>query len=90
LIPDDDVIGSESVALQFLGETEPNRRRDAIGMSGKGSAAHGVEASMKTRTHLKRHGVVYFHLHPLHAMFSLTTGFVLAVLVVLMLASSAR
>jgi hypothetical protein len=59
-------------------------------MSGKGSAAHGVEASMKTHTHLKRHRVVYFHLHPLHTMFSLTTGFVLAVFVLLMLASSAR
>ena len=45
---------------------------------------------MKTHTHLKRHRVVYFHLHPLHTMFSLTTGFVLAVFVLLMLASSAR
>ena len=40
--------------------------------------------------HLKRHGDGYFQLHPQHAVFSLLTGFVLAGLVVLVLASSAR
>ena len=45
---------------------------------------------MKTLIHLKRNGGVYFHLHPLHAMFSLIAAFVLAVLVVLMLVSSAK
>lgn len=45
---------------------------------------------MKTLIHLKRHGDSYFHVHPQHAIFSLVAGFVLAVLVVLVLASSAR
>jgi len=45
---------------------------------------------MKTLIHLKRHGDGYFHFHPLHAMFSLVASFVLAVLVVLILVSSAR
>lgn len=45
---------------------------------------------MKTLIHLKRYGDSYFHFHPLHAKFSLLAGFVLAVLAVLMLVSSAR
>jgi hypothetical protein len=50
----------------------------------------GEEAFMKTLINLKRYGDGYFHLHPLHAKLSLLAGFVLAVLVVLILASSAR
>jgi len=45
---------------------------------------------MKTAIHLKRRGDSYFHLNPLHAVFSLIASFVLAVLIVLMLVSSAR
>jgi hypothetical protein len=45
---------------------------------------------MKTLIHLKRHGDGYFHVHPLHAMFALVGSFVLAVLIVLVLVSSAR
>ena len=45
---------------------------------------------MNMLIHLKRHGEVYLHLHPLHAMFSVIASFGLAVLVVLMLVSSAR
>jgi hypothetical protein len=45
---------------------------------------------MKTSVHFKRHGGAYFHLHPLHAVFSLIASFVLAVLIVLMLVRSAR
>jgi hypothetical protein len=45
---------------------------------------------MKTLIHLKRHGDSYFHLHPQHVILSLVASFVLAVLVVLILASSAR
>lgn len=45
---------------------------------------------MKSPIHLKRHGGSYFHLHPLHAVFSLMASFVLAVLIVLMLVRSAR
>jgi hypothetical protein len=45
---------------------------------------------MKTLIHLKRHGNSHFHLHPQHALFSLVASFVLAVLVVLILVSSAR
>jgi hypothetical protein len=45
---------------------------------------------MKTSIHFKRHGDSYFHLHPLHAVFSLIASFVLAVLIVLMLVPSAR
>jgi hypothetical protein len=52
---------------------------------------HGGEgAFMKTPIHLNRHGDSYFHLHPLHAMFSLMASFVLAVLIMLMLVPSAR
>lgn len=50
----------------------------------------GEQALMKTLIHLRRHGDSYFHLHPLHAMFSLAASFVLAVLVVLILVSAAR
>ena len=45
---------------------------------------------MKTLAHLKGHGNSYFHVHPLHTTFSLITAFLLAVAIVLMLASSAR
>ena len=45
---------------------------------------------MKTLIHFKGHGNGYFHLHPQHAVFSLVASFVLAVLVVLVLVSSAR
>lgn len=45
---------------------------------------------MKTLIHLNRHEDSYFHLHPLNAMFSLMASFVVAVLIVLMLVSSAR
>lgn len=45
---------------------------------------------MKTLIHLKRNGEVYFHLRTSHVMSSLIASFVLSVLVVLMLASSAR
>ena len=45
---------------------------------------------MKTPIQLKRHGDSYFHLHPLHSVFSLIASFVLAVLIVLMLVRSAR
>jgi hypothetical protein len=45
---------------------------------------------MKTSIHLKRRADSYFHLNPLHAVFSLIASFVLAVLIVLMLVPSAR
>ena len=45
---------------------------------------------MGTLIHLKRHGDGCPHLHQQHAIFSLVAGFVLAALVVLLLASSAR
>ncbi len=45
---------------------------------------------MKTSIHFKRHGNGYFHLHPLHAVFSFIASFVLAALIVLMLVHSAR
>jgi len=45
---------------------------------------------MKTLIHLKRHGNTYFHLHPLHATVSLFAAFLLALLVVLFVASPAR
>lgn len=45
---------------------------------------------MNTLIHLKRHGEVYFHLHPLLETFSLIASFVLVVLVVLMLVLLAR
>jgi hypothetical protein len=44
---------------------------------------------MKTLIHMKRHGESYFHFHPQHATFSLVASLVLAVLVVLILVSSA-
>jgi hypothetical protein len=79
----------ESVSLQFLGETESNNRRELHRFVSKASAAIG-EAPMNTLIHLKRHGEVHFHLHPLLETFSLIASFLLAVLVVLMLVSSAR
>jgi hypothetical protein len=45
---------------------------------------------MKALIHFKGHGNGYFHLHPQHAIFSLAATLMLAVLVVLILVSSAR
>jgi hypothetical protein len=45
---------------------------------------------MKTSIHFKRHLDSYFHVHPLHTVFSLVATFVFAVLIMLMLVSSAR
>jgi hypothetical protein len=45
---------------------------------------------MKTLIHFKGHGSSYFHFHPQHALFSLVASFVLAVLVLLVLISSAE
>ena len=45
---------------------------------------------METLIHRKRVGESYFHLHPLHAVFSLIASFILAVLIVLVLVPSAR
>jgi hypothetical protein len=45
---------------------------------------------IKTLIHLRRRGDGYFHVHPLHAMFSLVASFVLAVLIMLVFVSSAR
>ena len=45
---------------------------------------------MKTLIHLKSHGNTRFHFHPQHVLFSLVASFVLALLVVLILISSAR
>ena len=45
---------------------------------------------MKTLTHSTRHDDNYFHVHPLHATFSLILSLLLALLAVLMLVSSAR
>jgi hypothetical protein len=45
---------------------------------------------MKTSMHSKRPVDNYFHMHPSHAVFSLIASFVLAVLIVLTLISSAR
>jgi hypothetical protein len=56
----------------------------------KGIGCHGEEASVMTLMHLKRHGDVHLHLHPLNAMSSLIASFVVAVLVILVLVSSAR
>ena len=45
---------------------------------------------MNTLIHVKGHGNCNFHLHPQHALFSLVASIVLAVLMVLILVSSAR
>ena len=45
---------------------------------------------MKTLLHFKGHGDSYLHLHPQHAIFSVVATLMLAVLVVLILVSSAR
>ncbi len=45
---------------------------------------------MKTLLHFKRHEDKYFHPHPLHMTFSLIAGFVLAVLIIFLLAVPAR
>ena len=81
--------GLESVSLQFLAETELNKEEGTSQVCFERVRRHG-EASMNMLIHLKRHGEGYLHLHPLHAMFSVIASFGLAVLVVLMLVSSAR
>jgi hypothetical protein len=50
----------------------------------------GEEALMKTLTYFRKHEDGYFHLHPQQAIFSLVASLVLAVLVVLILVSSAK
>jgi len=45
---------------------------------------------MKTVPHLKRGEDRFFHPHPLHITFSLVAGFVLAVLIVFVLATPAH
>lgn len=45
---------------------------------------------MKTLLHFKRHEDRYFHAHPLHLTFSLIASFVLAVLIVFVLAVPAH
>ncbi|HZP17171.1 MAG TPA: hypothetical protein VFB00_04345 [Terriglobales bacterium] len=45
---------------------------------------------MKTFAHLERHGNSHFHMHPLNATFSLIASLVLAMLVVLLFAISAK
>jgi hypothetical protein len=45
---------------------------------------------MKTLIHLKKHQTGLFHPHPEHALFSLVASFVLALLAVLILVTSAR
>jgi hypothetical protein len=77
-----------ATSLQFRGEREPNIEEGIPHK--KGVAAMSEEALMKTLMHLKGHGNSNFHLHPQHALFSLVASFVLAVLVVLILVSSAR
>lgn len=54
----------------------------------KSSLWRGV--NMKTSLHLKRHEDKYFHLHAWHSLFSLVATFVLAVLMVLVLVTSAH
>ena len=48
------------------------------------------EAAMKALLHFKRHDMRYFHLHPWHMAFPLIASFVLAVLIVFVLAVPAR
>jgi hypothetical protein len=45
---------------------------------------------MRTLLHFRTHDGGYFHSHPLHPVFSLIATFVLSVLIVLVLVSSAR
>ncbi|HXZ32340.1 MAG TPA: hypothetical protein VEH30_08665 [Terriglobales bacterium] len=45
---------------------------------------------MRTLLHFRTHDGGYFHSHPLHSVFSLIASFALAVLLVLVLVSSAR
>ena len=80
-------------SLQCFGEKESNKKGDYAGSCEfvrKRFAAIGEGVLMKTMIHSKRHGDGYFHVHPLHAMFSLVASFVLAVLIMLVLVSSAR
>jgi hypothetical protein len=48
------------------------------------------EGSMRTLLHFKTHDGGYFHSHPLHSVFSLIASFILSVLIVLLLVSTAR
>jgi hypothetical protein len=45
---------------------------------------------MRTLLHFRTHDGGYFHSHPFHSAFSLIASFVLAMLIVLLLVSSAR
>jgi hypothetical protein len=50
----------------------------------------GGRLPMKSLLHFKRHEDKYFHAHPFNLSFSLIAGFVLAVLIVFVLAVPAR
>lgn len=54
-----------------------------------GTTTFSGEAAMSLM-HLRTHRDSYFHVHPFHGMFSLVASFVLALLIVLVLVSSAR
>ena len=56
----------------------------------KESTAVAKAAYMMTPMHLRRHGNSDFHLHPLHATFSLIAGLVLALLILLVLVPAAK
>jgi hypothetical protein len=45
---------------------------------------------MRTLLHFRTHDTGYFHNHPFHPTFSMIASFVLSVLIVLVLVSSAR
>jgi hypothetical protein len=45
---------------------------------------------MRTLLHFKTHDGGYFHIHPFHSAFSLIASFVLAMLIVLLLVTTAR
>lgn len=88
-----DQLGVGLTSLQLFGEMESNKKGNYAGrweFVRKRSPPSEREAFMKTLIHLKRHGNGYLHVHPLHAMSALVASFVLAVLIVLVLVSSAR
>jgi hypothetical protein len=45
---------------------------------------------MRTLLHFRTHDGGYFHSHPFHSVFSLIASFILSMLIVLVLVSSAR
>jgi hypothetical protein len=53
-------------------------------------SATSEEASMRALLHFRTHSGRYFHSHPLHGTFSLITTLVMAMLMVLLLAMSAK